>query len=119
MDNCFYTKEELEKLNLKSFGENILISKKCSIYSPSAISIGSNVRIDDYTILTGEVSIGDYVHIAAFCALYGKGGIKIGNFCTISANSILYSQMDDFSGNYLVSPMVPVEYVNVGGGGVV
>ena len=48
----FYTREQLEKIGFKSIGENVLISDKTSIYSPQNISIGNNVRIDDYCVLS-------------------------------------------------------------------
>lgn len=48
----FYTREELERIGFKSIGENVLISDKTSIYSPQNISIGNNVRIDDYCVLS-------------------------------------------------------------------
>ena len=80
------------------------------------MSIGSNVRIDDFCILSGNITIGNYVHISAYTALYGKYGIKIGNFCGVSPRSILLSATDDFSGEYMISPLVPEEYTNVTGG---
>lgn len=116
MNNCFYTEEELKHLGLKSFGENVLISKKCSIYNGKNIEIGNNVRIDDFCILSGNITIKNYVHISAFCALYGKFGISIGNFCGISPRSTLFSATDDFSGEFMISPLVPAEYTNVQGG---
>ncbi len=48
----FYTRKELERIGFKSIGENVLISDKTSIYSPQNISIGNNVRIDDYCVLS-------------------------------------------------------------------
>ena len=96
----FYSKEELKKLGIKEIGENVFISKKASIYSPEKIKIGNNVRIDDFCILSGDIEIGDYVHIAAYVALYGKYGIKIGDFCGCSARCTIYSATDDFSGEY-------------------
>lgn len=35
------------------------------------MTIGSNVRIDDFCILSGRLEFGSYVHIAAYSALYG------------------------------------------------
>ena len=46
----------IERLGLKSVGENVLISEKACIYMPEKISIGSNVRIDDFCILVGDIS---------------------------------------------------------------
>lgn len=105
--SSFYTEIELNKLGLKDFGKNVFISKKCSIYGADKVSIGSNVRIDDFCIISGEVVIGNYVHISAYSALYGKAGIKIGNFCGISPRSTIYSVSDNFSGEHMISPMVP------------
>lgn len=48
----FYSREQLEKIGFKSLGKNVLISDKSSIYSPENISIGNNVRIDDFCILS-------------------------------------------------------------------
>ena len=70
-DNSFYTREELLSLGIKSVGENVYISRKSSFYGCSEISIGSNVRIDDFCILSGKIEICDFVHISAYVALYG------------------------------------------------
>jgi galactoside O-acetyltransferase len=66
MDNSFYSEIELSKLGLKDYGKNVLISKKCSIYSPEKISIGNNVRIDDFCILSGNIILGSNIHISTF-----------------------------------------------------
>ncbi|MGL5051237.1 MAG: acyltransferase [Fusobacteriaceae bacterium] len=110
---AFYTREELEKIGFKSIGENVLISDKCSIYSPDKISIGSNVRIDDFCILSGDIKIGNYVHIAAFGAYYGAAGIEIQDFCTTSSRVTIYSQSDDYSGETMTNPMISEKYKKI------
>lgn len=115
----FYNRNELEKLGFKKIGNNVLISKKSSIYNPENITIGNNVRIDDFCILSGEINIKNYVHISAFCALYGKFGIEIGNFSGISPRCTIFSASDDFSGNYMVGPMVPMKFTNPSKGKVI
>lgn len=117
--NSFYTIEELKKLGLKEIGKDVSISKKASIYTPNKIKIGDYVRIDDFCILSGEIEIGSYVHIAAYIALYGKYGIKIKDFCGCSARCTIYSATDDFSGNAMISPMIPEKLSNVTGGQVI
>ena len=107
MKSNFYTEEELNKMGFKSVGQNVFISRKCSIYGAENMSIGHHVRIDDFCILSGSITIGNYVHIAAYTALYGRYGIEIGNFCGISARGLIYSAVDDFSGEHMISPMVP------------
>lgn len=113
---AFLSKEELIKLGLKSFGDNVLISDKASIYSPELISIGSHVRIDDFCILSGDITLGNYIHIGAYCGLYGKYGIVMEDYTGLSPRCTVFSASDDFSGNYLISPMVPHEFTNVTGG---
>ncbi|MFC0414203.1 acyltransferase [Cytobacillus solani] len=112
----FYTSEELKKIGFKNFGENIKISKKCSIYSPESIEIGNNVRIDDFCLLSGGekgIKIGSNIHIAAFSAIYGEGGVLLEDFCTLSSRVILYSLTDDYSGLSMTNPTVPKEYTGV------
>lgn len=111
--DSFYSSKELAKLNFASIGTNVLISKKASFYGCNTMHIGSNVRIDDFCMLSGNISIADYVHISAYVALYGKAGIVIGSFCGVSPKTTIFSETDDFSGEYLISPMVPSEYRNV------
>lgn len=116
----YYTEDELKNLGLKRYGNNVLISKKSSIYSPERISIGDNVRIDDFTLLSGNITLGNYVHISAFSALYAnKGEITIKNYCGVSPRSTLFACTDDFSGQYMISPLVPKEYTNVVSGKIV
>ncbi len=115
----FYNPDELDKLGLKSFGKNVLISKKASFYNPELITIGNNVRIDDYCILSGNISIKNNIHISAYVALYGKGGIVINDYSGISARTTIYSLTDNFSGDNLIGVMVPDEFRNLISGPVV
>lgn len=117
--SSFYTEEEYNQLGFKKIGKNCLISKKASFYGISNISIGDNVRIDDFSIVSGNVEIGNYVHISAYVALYGGEGIIISDFCGCSARTTIYSAVDDFSGDYMIGPMVPEELTNVTGGNVI
>lgn len=102
----FYTNDELSIIGFKSFGTNVLISRKASIYNPALMTIGSNTRIDDFTLLSGPITIGSYVHIAAFTGIWAKAEIIIDDFANISSGVKIYSQSDDFSGNSLTNPMV-------------
>lgn len=111
--NSFYSAEELLSFGFKSIGNDVSISRKCSIYGAADISIGSHVRIDDFCLLSGHIEIGNRVHISAYAALYGGGGITIGNFCGISPRCTLLSASDDFSGEHMISPMVPPELTYV------
>lgn len=119
IQTSFYTDEELLSLGLKSYGKNVLISRYARLYGASKISIGNNVRIDDFCILSGNISLGSHIHISPYVALYGANGIEFEDYTGISAHSVIYSAMDDFSGNYLVGSVHPEELTNVTGGKVV
>lgn len=114
--NSFYSEEELKDLNLKSYGKNVKISRKCSIYGAENIEVGNNVRIDDFTILSGNIKIGNNVHISAYCALYGKNEIELQDYSGCSARCTIYSETDDFSGEYMVGAVIPEKYTNVNSG---
>ena len=112
----FYSLEELEQLGLAKYGNDVYISRKTSLFNPSHISIGNHVRIDDYSVLSagsGGIEIGDYVHIAVFCALMGKGKISLADFSGLSSRVSIYSSNDDYSGEWLTNPTVPDEFTNV------
>jgi acetyltransferase-like isoleucine patch superfamily enzyme len=112
-NNSFLTKNELLNLGLKTFGDNVLISRKASFYAPEEIIIGNNVRIDDFCILSGKIEIGSYVHISAYCALYGKYGIKIDDYSGTSPRVTVFSATDEFSGEFLIGPMVNKNLINL------
>ena len=119
MTDSFYRQEEIKNLGFKKVGENVLISKKASIYDPTQISIGSNVRIDDFCILSGKISIGSFIHISAYSGLYARFGIILNDFVTISGRTLIYSQSDDYSGTYMTNPTLPKNLTNITGGEVV
>lgn len=112
--NSFYSEEELLSLGFKNIGKNVKLSKKSSIYNASNIEIGNNVRIDDFTILSGHIKLGNYIHIAAYSALFaGNIGIRMKDFSTISSKVTIYAISDNYSGDFMTNPTVPKEYTKV------
>jgi len=107
-NTSFLSFKELMAIGLRGVGNNCKISRRASIYGASLISIGNNVRVDDFCILspsvTGELLIGNNVHIAPFCLLSGRGIIRIGDQVNISSKVSIYSSSDDFSGIALPGP---------------
>lgn len=113
---AFLTQEQLASMGFASFGTNVLISDKASFYGANRIHIGSNVRIDDFCVLSagvGGIELGNYIHIAVYSSLIGAGKITLSDFCNISSKVAVYSSNDDYSGAYMTNPMVPTEYTNV------
>lgn len=107
---------DIDKMGFAAVGKNVLISDRASFYGASRISIGDNVRIDDFTVLSagsGGIFIGNYIHIAVYTALIGKESITLQDFSNLSARVSIYSSSDDYSGASLTNPMVPAAYTDV------
>jgi galactoside O-acetyltransferase len=115
MDNSFYSQNELTELKFKSVGRNVLISRFARFYGAEDMEIGNHVRIDDFCILSGIIKLGNYIHISAYSALYGKYGIEMYDYSGLSPRCTVFSATDDFSGNYMIGPMLNTRYTNVTG----
>lgn len=106
----------VRKMGFASVGRNVQVSDRATFYGIERIKIGNNVRIDDFCVLSageGGIEIGDFVHIAVFSSLIGKGHINLADFCNISSRVSIYSSSDDYSGCTLTNPTVPEEFKNV------
>lgn len=114
--NSFYSPEELEAFGFAAIGENILISRKASFYGASDMRLGNHVRIDDFCILSGHITLGNHIHISAYTALYGANGITLEDHTGISPRTTLFSATDDFSGHFLIGPMHTEKQISVTGG---
>lgn len=112
----FISEDILKNMGFKSLGRNIKISDKASFYAPQNISIGDNVRIDDFCILSaygGYIKLHSHIHIAAFCNLIGRGGIELNDYSGLSSRVSLYSASDDYSGDYLIGPIMEEKCLNI------
>lgn len=111
----YYNLDELKNLGLKSFGSEVYISRKVSFYGTSRISIGNNVRIDDFCVLSAGaagIEIGNFVHIAVGTSIQGQEAIRVDDFVGISAKVSIFSSTDDYFGSYMSNPTVPEQYTN-------
>ena len=118
IENSFYLDSELKEMGFRRIGTNVKISKYARFYDISKISVDDYSRIDDFCILSGEITIGKYCHISASTLIYGKMGVVIDDFSGLSPRCTVFSAMDDFSGEYLIGPTIPIELTNVSGGAV-
>jgi acetyltransferase-like isoleucine patch superfamily enzyme len=110
------TRDSIERMGFASVGRDVLLSDKASFYNCAGVSIGDNVRIDDFCVLsagTGGIHIGCFVHIAVYSSLIGAGRIALADFCNISSRVAIYSSSDDYSGAYMTNPMIPDEFTGV------
>lgn len=106
----------MEDLGFSSIGDHVQISERASIYGAERISLGSHVRIDDFTVLAAGrdgIEIGNYVHIGVSSSLIGAAKITLCDFSGLSSRVSIYSSSDDYSGKFMTNPTVPAEYKNV------
>ena len=99
---------ELKKKGFKRIGKNVQISKNVNFYNFSG-SIGSNCRIDDHTILIGNIDIGNYVHIAAFNLLSAskyKKKIKIYNYSGVGPRCYISCSTEDYLADDISNPTI-------------
>jgi len=66
-------------------------------------------------MLSGNITNGNHILISAYNALYGKFGIKMAYFSGLSPRCTIFSASDHFSGEFMISPMVPSNLSNVTG----
>lgn len=112
----FLTPDQIKNIGFKSVGNNVFISDKASFYNVKNITIGNNVRIDDFCLLSagvGGITLKNYIHIACYTSLIGKENITMEDFSVLSSKVSVYSSTDDFSGDYMISPMCKLQDSNV------
>jgi acetyltransferase-like isoleucine patch superfamily enzyme len=92
----FYSQEELYAMGFTHVGVGTRISKRATFYEMSG-SLGDQARIDDYAILTGNVSIGARAHVSPFCFLGGTGGkIVMEDDSGMSTHVSIFTKSDDY-----------------------
>lgn len=102
---------QLEKIGFKRIGKNVKISDRAAIHTPECIEIDDNSRVDDFCVLSGNITIGKNVHIAVFCNLAGgEKGVTLEDFSGLAYGVHVFSQSDDYSGRTLTNPTIPDKY---------
>lgn len=115
----FLSDAEISKLGLKKVGKGVRISSLASIDKPEQIEIGDYSRIDDFCALSGNIKIGRNVHIAIHSAVIAsQEPIVISDFAGLAFGCLLFSSSDDYSGESLTNPTVPVEFKKIAHGSI-
>lgn len=112
----YLSKNELDETGFFSIGDNVRISRKASIYGASRISIGNDVRIDDFCIISagaGGIALGSFIHIAAYSSIIGNERVEMMDFSGLSARVSVYSSSDDYSGEWMTNPTIPDNFSGV------
>ncbi len=107
----YYSRGELLAMGFTAVGESVRVSRKASLYAVSGV-LGGHVRVDDFCVLKGELRVGSYVHIGAFCSLSGVGGaVELGDGCALGTHVSVFTASDDFRADTLNGVLVPQEHV--------
>jgi dTDP-4-amino-4,6-dideoxy-D-glucose acyltransferase len=106
-------RKEIDAIGFASVGHDVMISKLASFHHAAAITIGNNVRIDDFCVLSAGIAgieIGNFVHISVGAALIGAKRITLADFSGLSSHVSIYSSSDDYSGALMTNPTVPLPF---------
>lgn len=112
----WHTKDYIDSIGFKYIGKNVLISRKCSIYGAHNISIGDNVRIDDFCVLTcvkGNIVLEGNNHIGALSYINGNGNVVLKKFAGLSSRCAVYSESDDYLSGFMTGSTVPIKYKKI------
>jgi acetyltransferase-like isoleucine patch superfamily enzyme len=113
---AYITETELQEMGFKSVGKDVYISTRAAFYGVSNISIGDNVRIDDFCLLSavgGFIDIKNHIHISPYVSIFGRGGVTLEDFSNLSSYTCLYSASDDYKGDYLIGATMDEDLRNV------
>ena len=93
------------------FGDNVQIHRTVLFFGEN-VHIGSNVRIDCYSVITSEypLILGNNIHIGAGVHIFGTAGVTIHDFCNISSRCSIFSTSDDYTQGYMTNPTIPNEF---------
>jgi acetyltransferase-like isoleucine patch superfamily enzyme len=96
----------------KEIGNNVEIFRPITIIDESKLTIKSNVRLSEFTLISGGkgVYIGNYVHIANHVSIAGGGILVVEDFVGVCAGVRIITGSDDIMGKGIPSPMVPDEF---------
>lgn len=105
------SRDTLESMGFAKLGKNVKISEKAAIYNADQIELGDNCRVDDFSTLSGKVTMGRNVMVSALCHVAGgTPGVILEDFATLAYGVKFMSQSDDYSGATMTGPTIPSEY---------
>lgn len=112
------TRNQVKKLGFDKVGKNVLIDDTAVFHGAEAISIGSNSRIDGFTLLSaggGAIDIHRNVHLASHVRVNGGAGIVLECCSGLSSGVTVHSLSDDFTTGFLRHPTLSPEFRRVTG----
>ena len=110
----FLTQEEVKLIGFKQVADDVKISSLASFDKPHLMSIGPRSRIDDFCSLSGNIIIGQNVHIAVMNSIVAsEQPIEMEDYSGLAFGCRLFSSSDDYSGESLTNPTIPAKYKSI------
>jgi galactoside O-acetyltransferase len=96
-------------------GIDVRVSPLAHIVHPELAFLGNHVAIDPFVVITTALEMGNYVHIAPHCTVIGgiHSKLVMGDFTNMAAGSRIVCGSDDYGGEALLCPLVPMKYRKV------
>jgi acetyltransferase-like isoleucine patch superfamily enzyme len=108
---AYLSESELAVMGFAALGANVRISTKASVYEPEKMRLGDHCRIDDFAVVSGNLTLGRNVYIGPFALVAGgRPGITFADFTTLAYRVTVFAQSDDYSGKTMANPTVPAAY---------
>jgi len=74
------------------------------------LKAGKDCRIDAFVTITGNVTIGDNVHIGVGVCIFGGGGVTIGDKTSLSPGCKIFSSTEEPNSGKLSNPTLKDRY---------
>jgi acyl-[acyl carrier protein]--UDP-N-acetylglucosamine O-acyltransferase len=90
LNNEWYDDEYLKVFGFPKMGKNVKVHKTVVLPSPPSISIGSNVTINPFCVLTGTIVFGNDVVVGAHC-VFDAPLVTIGDGAKLAPHGVWVS----------------------------
>lgn len=83
LDPGYYGSEELRTFGFKAVGNNVRISRDCTVIGPQNIALGDNIRIDSGTAIVatgGTLTMAGFNHVGGQCHLCVAADLSFGEY---------------------------------------
>ncbi len=105
---AFLDEATVRAMGFAELGRNVRISAHARLYRTQAMRLGDEVRVDDFCLLAGNITLGRHVHLAAYSNVQGnRAGVVMEDFSGLAFGCHLIASSDDYGGSTLTNPTVP------------
>lgn len=108
---AYLSRDALEAMGFSALGQGVKISDKAAIYEPHRMHLGDHVRIDDFCVVSGAITMGRNVYVGPGSLLAGgRPGLHLADFVTLAYHVKIFTQSDDYTGATMTNSTVPAPY---------